>query len=528
MVIKPAKAEDKPQKNNDKYAAIIYYRLRNKIVILRRWTKNANLMGLKGRMEEAIKTSEMEFDVVGKEFLNIMRTGEWSKALIQKMEFINMTLQGFTMNIIEAIEDRKQAKDWHRRKPKEPEGFKTNSTGLKDLAKKTYSLVRTFIPEEIRSKFSTKQLKAVSALSEINERILEEVEIIKDKFDNYHKWSDIFPLMLRDFAELKIEFPTEFVVLRPWSINEYELPEETAESERLFKKLTNVTKKILSELKQIHLNQDLFMDQVPDQVGYSDVKEIVHLPIPKDCPSSDTKDISYPPYHEGFSGNPLIRIIDAHKELLYKVRCVRKSQFELEKVKHNICLKDDYLRLARNKYYDPYKKDEIKYFSYETWKDEPATPEKEEQMYNEHYEYYKDCKERDREERIYKAKRRKETKIYAVEQNKFIEQAWEEAKQEVKEHALYINAWDKLDKFKLGKYKLVKTGSSSKLENIKTYKEIPVVAKVADAASAGDTNIFKNNKKENIIKDEYNSENSNIIDINSTKKEELNKKKPHY
>ncbi len=32
--------------------------------------------------------------------------------------------------------------------------------------------------------------------------------------------------------------------------------------------------------------------------------------------------------------------------LLHKIRCVRKSQFELEKVKHNICLKDDYLMIS--------------------------------------------------------------------------------------------------------------------------------------------------------------------------------------
>ncbi len=62
----------------------------------------------------------------------------------------------------------------------------------------------------------------------------------------------------------------------------------------------------------------------------------------------------------------------------------------------------------------------------------------------------------------------------------------------------------------------------------KFYKEVSAVAKVADAASAGDIDILKDDKKENIIKDESNCANNNIIDINNNKKEELNKKKPHY
>ncbi len=407
-----AKTEDTCQKDNDKYASILYYRLRNKIVLLRRFAKNCDIMGYKDRLLEAIKTSEMQFDTVGKEYMHIMRTGNWSKFLIQKMEFINMGLQSFAMNIIESVEERRAAKKWHARKPKSDRpGFRTIKEGLKSLADKAYSLVSTKIPDEIRNKFSTQQIHAVNSLCDLNKKILQEIEIIRDKFDNHHKWSRLFPLMLKQVADFSLEFPTEFVVLRPWSINEYELSEETAEDLHLFKKLTKISKKILSELKQINFNQDLFMDKVPDQVSYSNVKEILHLPIPKDCSNSESNDVSYPSCKEGYSDNPLIRIIDAHKELLYKIRCVRQSQFRLDKVKHNICYKGDYLALARDKYYDPYQEDEIKYFSYESWEDEPVTPEQEEQRYNEHFEYYRDYKNRDYEQRVINAQRRKSRKV---------------------------------------------------------------------------------------------------------------------
>ncbi len=297
-------------------------------------------MGYKDRLSEAIKTSEMQFDTVGKEYMHIMRTGNWSKFLIQKMEFINMGLQSFAMNIIESVEKRRAAKRWHARKPNpDQSGFRTTKEGLKSLADKAYTLVSAKIPDEIRNKFSTPQIHAVNTLNKLNIKILEEIEIIKDKFDDCHKFSRLLPLMMKQMADLRLELPTEFVVLRPWSINEYELSEGKAEDLPLFKKLTNISKKILSELKQINFNQDLFTDQVPDQVSYSNVKEILHLPIPKDCSNSESNELSYPNCKEGFADNPLIRIIDAHKELLYKIRCVRQSQFRLDKVKHNICYK---------------------------------------------------------------------------------------------------------------------------------------------------------------------------------------------
>ena len=541
MVNEAVKTEDKSQKDNDKYAAFLYYRLRNEIVILRRFAKNYSLGHLKGRFLEMIKTTEMRFDIVGKEYMHIMRTGGWSKFLIEKMEWLNLDIQFFANDIIKQLEEIKEAKAFRSRKPKQdPDrpNFKTTKDGLKALGEKTYSVVSTIIPDEIRSKFSTKQIQAVNNLCNINNKILEEIDAIRDKFDDHHKWSRVFPLMLKQFADFKIEFPTEFVVLMPWSVNEYELPEKCTESERLFKKLMNVTKKILSELKQIHFNQDLFMDMVPDQIMYSDVKEMVHLPIPKDCPSSDSKDISYPRYHEGFSDNPLIRIIDAHKELLYKVRSVRIAQFRLHKVKHNLWLKNEYLRLARDKYYDPDQaaEEEIKYFSYETWQDEPVTPEQEEQRYNEHFEYYRECKKNDQERRTIKAKRRKESKIHAVKRNKFIEQAWKEAKEEAKQLTLEAMSIYKCKKIRQGEFKLIKVSSNPKLASLNIFKELKKVfaeeAKVADTASAGNTTILEDNKKENIIKDEYNSANDNIIDItidrNYSKKEELNKKKPHY
>ncbi len=526
-----AKTEDTCQKDNDKYASILYYRLRNKIVLLRRFAKNCNLMGYKERFLEAIKTTEMQFDTVGKEYMHIMRTGNWSKFLIQKMEFINMGLQSFAMNIIESVEERRAAKKWHARKPKsDSPSFKTTAEGLINIAQKTYSLVSTKIPDEIRAKFSTHQILAVKALNELNKKILEEIDIIRDKFDDCHKFSRLLPLMMEKMARHNIELPTEFVVLRPWSINDYELSEGNPEDIHLFKKLTNISRKILSELKQIHCNQDLFMDIVPDQISYSNVKEILHLPIPKDCSNSEPGDVSYPGYKEGFSDHPLIRIIDAHKELLYKIRCVRRSQFRLDKVKHNICYKDDYLALARDKYYDPYQEDEIKYFSYETWEDEQVTPEQEEQRYNEHFEYYRDCKNRDYEQRVIKAKRRKTAKLHAVERNKFVAQCCEEARKEAKQWKLENIASCKHKKIKRGEFKLVKV--SSKLENLSIFKEVSEVAKVADAASAGNIDILKDNKKENKIEETYNDENNqinnNIIDINNSKKEELNKKKPHY
>ncbi len=199
--------------------------------------------------------------------------------------------------------------------------------------------------------------------------------------------------------------------------------------------------------------------------------------------------------------------------------------------------KDDYLALARDKYYDPYQEDEIKYFSCETWEDELATPELEEQRYNEHFEYYKDYKNRDYEQRVINAKRRKSAKLYAVERDKFVAQCCEEARKEIQQRKLEEKAQNKLKKVKQGKYKLVKVSGSSKLSNLKIYKEILPDTKVADTASAGDTDILKDNKKENIVKedtfnDENNATNDNIIDINIdrnySKKEELNKKKPHY
>ncbi len=527
-----AKIEDTGQKDNDKYASILYYRLRNKIVLLRRFAKNCDLMGYKDRLLEAVKTTEMQFDTVGKEYMHIMRTGNWSKFLIQKMEFVNMGLQSFAMNIIESVEKRRAAKKWHARKPKSDRpSFKTNTEGLINLAKKTYSLVSTKIPDEIRAKFSTQQIIAVNNLNKLNQKILEEIDIIRDKFDDCHKFSRLLPLMMEKMARLNLELPTEFVVLRPWSINDYELSEGNPEDLHLFKKLTNISKKILSELKQIHFNQDLFMDIVPDQVSYSNVKEILHLPIPKDCSNSEPNDISYPKYHEGFTDHPLIRIIDAHKELLYKIRCVRQSQFRLDKVKHNICYKDDYLALARDKYYDPYQEDEIKYFSYETWEDEAVTPEQEEQRYNEHFEYYRDYKNRDYEQRVINAQRRKSRKLMAVERNKFVADCCEEARKEARQRKLEDSAKKKLKNVKQGKYKPVK--ASLRLNALKLYKEVSANAKVTDAASAGDTDILKDDKKENIIKedtfsDENNQINNNIIDINNSKKEELNKKKPHY
>ncbi len=526
-----AKTEDTCQKDNDKYASILYYRLRNKIVLLRRFAKNVDLMGYRDRLLESVKTSEMQFDTVGKEYMHIMRTGNWSKFLIQKMEFINMGLQSFAMNIIESVEERRAAKKWHARKPKsDRESFKTNAEGLINLARKTYSLVSTQIPDEIRAKFSTKQIHAVNSLNALNKKILEEIDIIRDKFDDCHKFSRLLPLMMEKMARLNLELPTEFVVLRPWSINDYELSEGNPEDIHLFKKLTNISKKILSELKQIHFNQDLFMDIVPDQVSYSNVKEILHLPIPKDCSNSESNGLSYPSYREGYSDHPLIRIIDAHKELLYKVRCVRRSQFRLDKVKHNICYKDDYLALARDKYYDPYQEDEIKYFSYETWEDEPVNPEQEEQRYNEHFEYYRDYKNRDYEQRVINAQRHKSHKLMAVERNKFVAECCEEARKEARQRKLEESAKNKLKKVKQGKYKPVKV--SSKLMNSKTYKEVSAVVKVVDAASAGDTDILKDDKKENKIEETYNDENNainnNIIDINNSKKEGLNKKKPHY
>ncbi len=527
-----AKTEDTCRKDNDKYASILYYRLRNKIVLLRRFARNCDLMGYKDRLLESIKTSEMKFDIVGKEYMHIMRTGNWSKFLIQKMEFINMGLQSFAMNIIESVEKRRAAKKWHARKPKsDSPSFKTNSEGLINLAKKTYSLVSTKIPDEIRAKFSTQQIHAVNSLNQLNQKILEEIDIIRDKFDDCHKFSRLLPLMMEKMARLNLELPTEFVVLRPWSINEYDLSEGSPEDIHLFKKLTNISKKILSELKQIHFNQDLFTDNVPDQVSYSNVKEILHLPIPKDCSNSESNDVPYPRYQEGFSDHPLIRIIDAHKELLYKIRCVRQSQFRLDKVKHNICYKDDYLALARDKYYDPYQEDEIKYFSYETWEDEAVTPEQEEQRYNEHFEYYRDYKNRGYEQRVINAQRRKSRKLMAVERNKFVAECCEEARKEAHQRKLEEKAQKNLKKVKQGTYKLVKV--ISKLLNSKSYKETSAVAKVADAALAGDTDILENDKKESTIKedifnDENNEKNINIIDINSNKKEELNKKKPHY
>ncbi len=526
-----AKTENTCQKDNDKYASILYYRLRNKIVLLRRFARNCDLMGYKDRLLEAVKTSEMQFDTVGKEYMHIMRTGNWSKFLIQQMEFINMGLQSFAMNIIESVEERRAAKKWHARKPKpDRSGFRTTKEGLKSLADKAYSLISTKIPDEIRNKFTTQQINAVNTLGDLNKKILEEIEIIKDKFDDCHKFSRLFPLIMKQVADLSLELPTEFVVLRPWSINEYELSEGKPEDVHLFKKLTNISKKILSELKQINFNQDLFTDNVPDQVSYSNVKEILHLPIPKDCSNSEPNDLSYPGYKEGYSDNPLIRIIDAHKELLYKVRCVRRSQFRLDKVKHNICYKDDYLALARDKYYDPYQEDEIKYFSYETWEDEPVTSKQEEQRYNEHFEYYRDYKNRDYEQRVINAKRHKSAKLHAVERNKFVAECCEEARKEARQRKPEDRAKNKLKKVKHGKYKLVKF--SSKLNASKIYKEVPVVAKVVDAASAGDTCILENDKKENKIEDTLNDENNqinnNIIDINNSKKEELNKKKPYY
>ncbi len=521
-----AKTEDTCQKDNDKYASILYYRLRNKIVLLRRFAKNCDLMGYKDRLLEAIKTSEMQFDTVGKEYMHIMRTGNWSKFLIQQMEFINMGLQSFAINIIESVEERRAAKKWHARKPKpDQSGFRTTKEGLKSLADKAYSLISTKIPDEIRNKFTTQQTLAVNNLNLLNKKILEEIEVIKDKFDDCHKFSRLFPLIMKQVADLKLELPTEFVVLRPWSINEYELCEGKPEDVHLFKKLTNISKKILSELKQINFNQDLFMDEVPDQVSYSNVKEILHLPIPKDCSNSEPNDLSYPNYKEGYSDNPLIRIIEAHKELLYKVRCVRQSQFRLDKVKHNICYKDDYLALARDKYYDPYQKDEIKYFSYETWEDEAVTPEQEEQRYNEHFEYYRDYKNRDYGQRVINAKRRKSAKLHAVERNKFVAQCCEEARKEARQRKLEESAKNKLKNAKQGKYKLVKISSASKLLYSKIYKEVSADARVTDAASAGDTDILKDDKKENT----YNTEkNEDIIDIHSKKKEKLNKKKPFY
>ncbi len=267
------------------------------------------------------------------------------------------------------------------------------------------------------------------------------------------------------------------------------------------------------------------MDNVPDQVSYSNVKEILHLPIPKDCSGSESNDVAYPRYQEGFSDHPLIRIIDAHKELLYKIRCVRQSQFRLDKVKHNICYKDDYLALARDKYYDPYQEDEIKYFSCETWEDEPVTPKQEEQRYNEHFEYYRDYKNRDYEQRVINAQRRKSAKLHAVERNKFVAQCCKEARVEMRQRKLEENAKKKLKKVKQGKYKLVKVSSSLNLSGLKVYIEISAVAKVTDAASAGDIDILKDDKKENKIEDTCNDENNQI---NNSKKEELNKKKPHY
>ncbi len=528
-----AKTEDNAQKDNDKYASILYYRLRNKIVLLRRFAKNCDLMGYKDRLLEAIKTTEMQFDTVGKEYMHIMRTGNWSKFLIQQMEFINMGLQSFAMNIIESVEERRAAKKWHARKPgSDRESFKTNSEGLINLARKTYSLVSTKIPDEIRAKFSTHQILAVNSLNALNQKILEEIDIIRDKFDDCHRFSRLLPLMMEKMARLNLELPTEFVVLRPWSINDYELSEGNPEDLHLFKKLTNISKKILSELKQINFNQDLFTDNVPDQVSYSNVKEILHLPIPKDCSNSESNDISYPRCQKGFSDHPLIRIIDAHKELLYKVRCVRRSQFRLDKVKHNICYKDDYLALARDKYYDPYQEDEIKYFSYETWEDESVTPEQEEQRYNEHFEYYRDYKNRDYEQRVINAQRRKSRKLMAIERNKFVAQCCEEARKEARRRKQEEKAQKKLKKVKQGKYKLVKVSNSLNLADLKNYKEISADAKVADAASAGDTDILENDKKENKIEDTFSDENNaindNITDINNSKKEELNKKKPHY
>ncbi len=522
----PAKKEEKPQKDNDKYASILYYRLRNKIVLLRRFAKNCDLMGYKDRLLEAVKTTEMQFDTVGKEYMHIMRTGNWSKFLIQKMEFINMGIQSFAMNIIESVEKRKAAKKWHSRKPKSDKpSFRTTKEGLKNLANKTYSLVSTKIPDEIRDKFTTQHFRAVNNLNNLNNKILEEIEIIKDKFDDCHKFSRLLPLMMEQMADFSLELPTEFVVLRPWFINSYELSEESPQDLHLFKKLTAVSKKILSELKQIHFNQDLFMDKVPDQVSYSNVKEILHLPIPKDCSNSEPNDISYPNYQEEYCDNPLIRIIEAHKELLYKIRCVRQSQFRLDKVKHNICYKDDYLALARDKYYDPYQEDEIKYFSYETWEDEPVTTEQEEQRYNEHLEYYRDYKNRDYEQRVTNAQRRKTAKLHAVERNKFVAECCEEVRQEVRQRKLEEKAQNKLKKVKQSKYKLVRTSSKSKLENLDIFKEISTDAKVTDTASAGDTDILENDKKENT----YNTEsNEAIIDIHSKKKEKLNKKKPFY
>ncbi len=518
------KTEDTCQKDNDKYASILYYRLRNKIVLLRRFAKNCDLMGYKDRLLEAVKTSEMQFDTVGKEYMHIMRTGNWSKFLIQKMEFINMGLQSFAMNIIESVEERRAAKKWHARKPKsDSPSFKTTAEGLKNLADKAYSLVSTKIPDEIRNKFSTQQIRAVNTLADLNKKILEEIEVIKDKFDDCHKFSRLLPLMMKQMAEHRLELPTEFVVLKPWSVNEYELSEGNPEDIHLFKKLTNISKKILSELKQINFNHDLFTDNVPDQVSYSNVKEILHLPIPKDCSNSEPNDISYPRYQEGFSDHPLIRIIDAHKELLYKIRCVRQSQFRLDKVKHNICYKDDYLALARDKYYDPYQEDEIKYFSYESWEDEAVTPEQEEQRYNEHFEYYRDYKNRDYEQRVINAQRRKSRKLMAVERNKFVAKCCEEARKEARQRKLEDSAKNKLKKVKQGEYKLVKVSGSLKLSGSSIYK---------DAASAGDTCILENDKKENKIEDTLNDENNaindNIIDINNSKKEELNKKKPYY
>ncbi len=76
---------------------------------------------------------------------------------------------------------------------------------------------------------------------------------------------------------------------------------------------------------------------------------------------------------------------------------------------------------------------------------------------------------------MYKAKRRKQAKIHAVEQNKFIEQAWKEAKQEVREHARLVRSIDKKSNIRLGRYKLVKSISNLAASN--TYQEIPALTK---------------------------------------------------
>ncbi len=83
---------------------------------------------------------------------------------------------------------------------------------------------------------------------------------------------------------------------------------------------------------------------------------------------------------------------------------------------------------------------------------------------------------------------------------------------------------------------LQKVSNNTKLASLTVFKELKEIpadeAKVADTALAGDTTILEDNKKENIIKNEYNIANDNIIDItidrNYNRKEELNKKKPHY